>query len=191
MGPGSPWPLGATWDGEGVNFAIFSRNATRVELCLFESTDGTESDRFALPEYTNEVWHGRIDGIGPGQLYGYRVHGPYDPRAGHRFNPHKLLLDPYARLYAGELKWDDALFGYKIGSKRAGDLAMDERDSAPYLPKCVVLPDETKPEAPRPHTPWNETVIYEAHVKGLTATHPDVPEELRGKFLGIAQPAII
>jgi glycogen operon protein len=191
MGPGSPWPLGATWDGEGVNFALFSRHATRVELCLFDSADGEESARFALPEFTDEVWHGRINGIGPGQLYGYRVHGPYDPRAGHRFNPHKLLLDPYAQLYAGELTWDDALFGYKIGSKRAGDLAMDERDSAPYLPKCMVLANDALPSAPRPNTPWHETVIYEAHVKGLTARHPDVPEHLRGKFLGIAQPPII
>jgi isoamylase len=188
---GGLWPLGATYDGRGVNFALFSAHATRVELCLFDAPDGREMTRITLPEYTNEVWHGYVPGIAPGQLYGYRVHGPYEPRAGHRFNPHKLLLDPYARSYAGHLTWNDALFGYQIGSKRAADLAIDDRDSAPFLPKCVVVEDGKPPEHPRPNRPWSETVIYEAHVKGLTALHPAVPPSLRGTFAGGAHPAII
>src|SRR5437660_1706339 len=125
LGPGAPWPLGATYNGCGVNFALFSANGTRVELCLFDGRDGRETGRLTLPEYTNEVWHGYVPGLAPGQLYGYRVHGAYEPRSGHRFNPHKLLLDPYARNYAGRLTWDDALFGYQIGAKRAADLAID------------------------------------------------------------------
>jgi isoamylase len=189
--PGTPWPLGATPDGRGVNFALFSANATSVELCLFDAPDGRETGRIALPEYTNEVWHGYIPGLAPGQLYGYRVQGPYEPRAGHRFNPHKLLLDPYARRYAGRFTWDDALFGYQIGAKRAADLAIDEHDSAPFLPKCVVVAEDAPAQRARPNRPWHETIIYEAHVKGLTALHPDVPEPLRGTFAGLAHPAII
>jgi glycogen operon protein len=191
LGPGAPWPLGATYDGRGVNFALFSANGTRVELCLFDNRDGRETVRLTLPEYTNEVWHGYVPGLAPGQLYGYRVHGAYEPRAGHRFNPHKLLLDPYARVYAGRLTWDDALFGYQIGAKRAADLAIDEHDSAPFLPKCVVVAEGAPPQRARPNRSWHETIIYEAHVKGLTALHPDVPEPLRGTFVGLAQPAII
>jgi isoamylase len=187
---GAPFPLGATWDGRGVNFALFSTHATRVELCLFDA-DGRETRRIALPEFTNEIWHGYVKGIGPGQLYGYRVHGPYEPRAGHRFNPHKLLLDPYARLYAGNLHWDNSLFGYSIESKRAADLTMDMRDSARFMPKCIVVGDAARPRNERPHTPWDRTVIYEAHLKGLTKLHPDVPERLRGTFAGLGQPAII
>ena len=191
LGPGAPWPLGASFDGRGVNFALFSANATRVELCLFDAADSRETMRLTLPEYTNEVWHGHVSGLEPGQLYGYRVHGPYEPRAGHRFNPHKLLLDPYARLHKGQLRWDDALFGYQIGSKRAADLAVDERDSAPYMPKCVVVGESAGLKRARPNVPWHRTVIYEAHVKGLTALHPEVPEPLRGTFAGIANPAMI
>ena len=190
LGPGTPSPLGATPDDHGVSFALFSANATRVELCLFDSPDGRETARFVLPEYTNEVWHGHVADIGAGQLYGYRVYGPYDPRAGHRFNPHKLLLDPYARLHAGPLTWNDSLFAYRI-SKRAGDLAIHERDSGPFMPKCVVVGNGEKLKQPRPNRPFHETVIYEAHVKGLTALHPDVPEHLRGTFAGVAHPSII
>ncbi len=191
LGPGAPWSLGASFDGRGVNFALFSANATRVELCLFDEAHDRETMRLTLPEYTNEVWHGYVSGLEPGQLYGYRVHGPYDPRAGHRFNPHKLLLDPYARLHKGQLRWDDALFGYQIGSKRAADLAVDERDSAPYMPKCVVVGESAGLKRARPNVPWHRTVIYEAHVKGLTALHPEVPEPLRGTFGGIGNPAMI
>jgi glycogen operon protein len=189
--PGAPWPLGASFDGKGVNFALFSANATRVDLCLFDRPDEPETARITLPEYTGEVWHGYVPSLQPGQLYGYRVHGPYEPRAGHRFNHHKLLLDPYARRHEGILTWDDALFGYQIGAKRAADLAIDERDSAPFLPKCVVVAEADRPKHARPETPWHETVIYEAHVKGLTALHPDVPEAIRGTFAGVAHPAII
>ncbi|MGH6735871.1 MAG: glycogen debranching protein GlgX [Methyloceanibacter sp.] len=186
--PGSPHQLGATFDGRGVNFALFSANATRVELCLFDAAG--ETARITLPEYTDEVWHGYVPGLAPGQLYGYRVHGPYEPRAGHRFNPNKLLLDPYARLHVGPLVWDDALFGYQIGAKRA-DLVMSKSDSAPFLPKCVVVADGEPPSHARPNRPWAETVIYEAHVKGMTASHPAVPEHLRGTFAGLTDPAVI
>jgi glycogen operon protein len=188
LGSGRPWPLGASFDGYGVNFALFSANATRVQLCLFDC-NGRETMRLTLPEYTHEVWHGRVFGLRPGQLYGYRVHGPYEPRAGHRFNPNKLLLDPYARLYAGELHWDDALFGYQIGN---GEQAIGERDSAPFMPKCVVTREMPLSHyRRRPHVPWERTVIYEAHVKGLTALHPKVPERLRGKFSGVGHRAVI
>jgi glycogen operon protein len=188
--PGTPSPLGATADRRGVNFALFSANATRVELCLFDH-DGRETMRLQLPEYTDEVWHGYVAGLRQGQLYGYRVHGPYDPRAGHRFNPHKLLLDPYARLHAGRIVWDDALFGYQVAPKHASDLVMDERDSAPFMPKCVVVADTPPPKRPRPNVAWDRTVIYEAHVKGLTALHPGIPERFRGTFAGVSHPATI
>jgi glycogen operon protein len=188
--PGAPWPLGASVDDRGINFALFSANAERVELCLFD-VDGRETARITLPEYTNEIWHGRVPGLAPGQLYGYRVYGPYEPRAGHRFNPNKLLLDPYARRYVGRLIWDDVLFGYEMGAKRAADLAIDNRDSAPFLPKCAVVADSPPPRHVHPNRPWPETVIYEAHVKGLTALKPHLPETLRGTFSGIAHPAII
>jgi isoamylase len=186
---GTPYPLGATYDGRGVNFALFSAYATRVELCLFDA-DGAETARINLPEYTDEVWHGYVPDLAPGQLYGYRVHGPYAPKEGHRFNPNKLLIDPYARQLSGRLVWDNALFGYQIGAKR-GDLAMSKSDSAPFMPKCVVVAQGEPPSRPRPNRPWHETVIYEAHVKGMTARHPDVPEPLRGTFAGLAQPAVI
>src|ERR671910_2245631 len=136
--PGRPHPLGATWDGSGVNFALFSANAARVELCLFDREGRREIERVELPEYTDEVWHGYLPEAYPGLLYGYRVHGPYEPTAGHRFNPHKLLIDPYAKALASTVRWDDSVFGYTIGSPDA-DLSFDERDSAPYVPKCVVV----------------------------------------------------
>ena len=151
LGPGNPRPLGATYDGQGVNFALFSANATRVELCLFDQR-GTETERLTLPEYSDEVWHGYVPGLAPGQLYGYRVHGPYAPREGHRFNRHKLLLDPYARQYAGPLIWDDSLFGYAIGSKRA-DLVKSKTDSARFMPKSVVVADDVRPTQPRSFRP--------------------------------------
>ena len=135
---GHPFPRGAVWDGKGVNFALFSANATRVELCLFDEDGKVERERVDLPEFTDEIWHGYIPKLEPGTVYGYRVHGPYEPEKGHRFNHNKLLLDPYARAHIGTLTWDDACYGYTIGSEKA-DLSFDERDSAPFVPKCVVV----------------------------------------------------
>jgi glycogen operon protein len=179
-----PYPLGATWDGLGVNFALFSANATKVELCLFEEGGG-EVERIELPEYTDEVWHGYLPDARPGQHYGYRVHGPYEPAAGHRFNPNKLLLDPYAKQIIGEVKWDPALFGYTIGSPDA-DLSFDERDSAPFMPRCCVIdPAFTWGRDERPRTPWDRTIVYEMHVRGYTMRHPAVPERERGTFAGL------
>ncbi len=189
--PGSPSPLGATWDGRGVNFALFAENAERVELCLFDAAGRRETERIGLPEYTNKVWHGYVVGLHPGQLYGYRVYGPYDPRAGHRFNPNKLLLDPYAAAIDGPLQLTDAHFGYRRDSSK-GDLSFDRRDSARVMPKCRIV--ETAftwgPER-LPNVPWSQTVVYELHVKGFTMRHPDVPEALRGTFLGLSSPAVI
>ena len=189
--PGLPFPLGAHWDGSGVNFALFSAHATKVELCLFDRTGRRETHRIPLPEYTHEVWHGYFPRIRPGQLYGYRVHGPYEPEAGHRFNPNKLLLDPYALAYRGDLRWNDALFGYRVGSNR-GDLSFDRRDSAFVMPKCeVVDPAHTWGDDRRPAHPWEKTIIYEAHVKGMTERHPDIPRPLRGTFEGLADPSVV
>jgi glycogen operon protein len=186
----APYPLGATWDGTGVNFALFSAGATRVELCLFEPTGQREIERIALPCTTDQVWHGHVGGIMPGQLYGYRVHGPYEPLHGRRFNPHKLLLDPYARRLDGRVRWHDALFGYRMGAPR-GDLTPDRRDSARMMPKCVVEPPAAG-EAPRPiRRPWPDTVIYEAHVKGLTELRDDVPASLRGTYDALGHPAVV
>ena len=194
---GTPYPLGATPDAKGVNFALFSANATRVEVCLFDGEGRREIARLRLPELTDEVWHGHVPGIFPGQLYGYRVHGPYAPEEGHRFNPHKLLLDPYARALFGSITWDDAHFDYQVGSAN-GDLVPDERDSAPYMPKCRVVETSERwhPTSPwrrerRPHTNWADTIIYEAHVKGFTARHPRVPGPLRGTFAGFAHASAI
>src|SRR6266498_813934 len=158
--PGQPYPLGATWTALGVNFAIFSAHATRVELCLFDSADATKpATCVALPEQTNMIWHGYLPDVRPGQLYGYRVHGPYDPAAGHRFNPNKLLLDPYARAIAGQLRWSDVLFGYRFGGPRE-DLAFDRRDSARYMPKCRVIDSAfTWDGDHHPHNSWEETII--------------------------------
>jgi isoamylase len=188
---GAPTPLGATWDGKGVNFALFSAHATAVELCLFDPLGRREIVRIPLPLRTDQVWHGYIEGIRPGQLYGYRVHGPYEPRHGHRFNPHKLLIDPYARLLHGRIRWHDALFGYRPGAHR-GDLTIDRRDSAPMVPKSVVEdPAHFWGDDRRPARPWTDTVIYEAHVKGLTELHPRVPAPLRGSYAALGHPAVI
>ena len=187
---GRPFPLGATWDGLGVNFALYSANATRVDLCLFDAR-GREQERITLPEHTDEIWHGYLPDVRPGQLYGYRVHGPYAPDAGHRFNPHKLLLDPYAKQIVGELKWAPHLFGYTIGHRDA-DLSFDRRDSAPYMPKAAVVdPAHTWGDDRRLHTPWEKTVIYEAHVRGLTMRHPHVSEGARGTFAALKNDAVI
>src|SRR3954469_16327878 len=183
---GLPFPLGATWDGHGVNFALFSANATKVELCLFDLEGKTEIERVELPEYTDEVWHGYLPDARPGTVYAYRVHGPYDPANGHRFNPNKLLLDPYARTLVGRVKWDPALFGYTQGAADE-DLSFDTRDSAPFAMKCqVVDPAFTWGDDRRPAIPWDRTIFYEAHVKGFTQLHSAIPPELRGTFSGFA-----
>ena len=189
---GLPFPLGATWDGLGVNFAIFSAHATRVELCLFDETGRREIDRVELPEFTDEVWHGYLPDARPGTIYGYRVHGPYAPEEGHRFNPHKLLLDPYGKAMVGELRWNHALFGYRIGSAR-GDLSFDRRDSAAYMPKSRVIdPAFTWGRGGRkPAIAWDRTIFYETHVRGMTRRHPAVPPKARGTFAGFAQPEIV
>jgi isoamylase len=188
---GLPFPLGAQWDGLGVNFALFSANATKVELCLFDAEGRTEVERIELPEYTDEVWHGYLPDARPGLVYGYRVHGPYQPAAGHRFNPNKLLLDPYATQLVGELKWDHAVFGYTIGAADA-DLSFDTRDSAPFVPKCRVIdPAFTWAQERRPRVPWDRTIIYETHLRGYTMRHLEVPQELRGTFAGMMQQEVI
>jgi glycogen operon protein len=190
--PGQPYPLGATWDGEGVNFAIFSENATGVELCLFTSPhDETESARITMRERSDQVWHCYLPDVRPGQLYGYRVHGPYDPESGNRFNPNCLLIDPYAKAISGTIAWSDALFAYEIGNPRE-DLAMSEKNSAGGVPKCVVIDSAfTWANDRPPRTPWHRTVIYECHVKGLTILNPAVPEHVRGTYLGLASDPII
>ncbi|WP_408832186.1 glycogen debranching protein GlgX [Acidocella sp.] len=187
---GLPYPHGASWDGEGVNFAIFSANATKVEICLFDESGKTELERIELPEYTDQIFHGWIGGIGPGQVYGYRVHGPYAPDEGHRFNPNKLLLDPYARAHTGELVWDPAVFGYQMES--GDDTTFDERDSAPFVPKCVVVDPnfDWRGEPNRHPVAWDHTIVYETHVRGYTKLHPDVPEELRGTYAGLGHKAV-
>jgi isoamylase len=186
---GQPYPLGATWDGTGVNFALFSEHATGVELCLFDA-EGRET-RLPLRERTNMAWHCYLPDVRPGQLYGYRVHGPYDPARGHRFNPAKLLLDPYARALAGGVRWDDAVFAYPVGGPEE-DLVPDPRDSAPFVPRCVVVdPTFAWGDDRPPRTPWHRTVIYECHVKGMTARHPGVPAHLRGTYLGLCSDVIV
>ena len=189
--PGKPYPLGATWDGEGVNFALFSEHAEKVELCLFDVRGRRETSRIELREQTDLVWHCYLPGAKPGLLYGYRVYGPYQPHRGHRFNPNKLLLDPYARAAVGKLRWSDAHFGYKVGAKQE-DLSFDWRDNALAMPKCKVIDPAFDWEDDRaPDTAWNDTVIYEMHVKGFTALHPDIPAPLRGTYSGLASaPAI-
>jgi isoamylase len=187
---GRPHPLGATWDGLGVNFAIFSTHATKVELCLFDDRGEREIERIALPEYTNEVWHGYLPDARPGTIYGFRVHGPYEPRSGHRFNPNKLVLDPYARQVVGQIDWNPALFGYVMES--GDDLSFDKRDSAPHMVKARVIdPAFTWGRERGPETPWERTVIYEMHVKGFTQLHPRVPEALRGTYAALTQQDII
>ncbi len=190
--PGRPNPLGATWDGGGVNFALFSEHATRVELCLFDSvTDRTETHTVPLREQTDRVWHGYLPDVRPGQLYGYRVHGPYEPHNGHRFNHHKILLDPYARAIGRGIGWSDAMFGYKVGDP-ADDLSFDDRDNAWCAPLAVVVDSNFRWGNDKPlRTPWHKTLIYEAHVKGQTMLHPGVPEALRGTYSGLASRASI
>jgi len=183
---GHPFPLGATWDGKGVNFALFSAHATKVELCLFDETGKTELSRIELPEYTDEIWHGYLPHARPGQVYGYRVYGPYDPKEGHRFNHNKLLIDPYAKQLVGTLEWNEAIFGYTIGSPDL-DLSFDERDSAPYVPKSKVVDSAFDWEDKKFHrVAFDDTVIYETHIRGISMQHPKVAEELRGTFKGLA-----
>ncbi len=186
---GSPYPLGATYDGEGVNFALFSEHAEAVELCLYTSSDEEEVTKFKITEKTHQVWHIYLSGIRPGQRYGYRVYGPHDPSQGHRFNPHKLLIDPYAKAISGTVQWDDALFAYTIGDD---DMSLDTTDSAPFVPKAVVIDNKFDwgNDSP-PRVPMHQSVIYETHVKGFTATHPDIPEEIRGTYAALAHPVAI
>jgi isoamylase len=188
---GTPYPLGATADRRGTNFALFSAHAEKVELCLFDESGERECTRLALPERTNDIWHVYLAGVGAGQLYGYRVHGPYQPDEGHRFNANKLLLDPYAKELAGAFILSDLHFGYQLNSAR-GDLSLDRRDNAHVMPKAVVTsPSGSKRKVKRPEITWEDTVIYEAHVKGLTRLREDVPEKLRGTFGGLASRAMI
>ncbi|MGH8161474.1 MAG: glycogen debranching protein GlgX [Gammaproteobacteria bacterium] len=189
--PGLPYPLGATWDGCGVNFALFSANAEKVELCLFDRRGRREFARIELVERTGDVWHGYLPDARPGLLYGYRVYGPYEPRQGHRFNHHKLLLDPYARALAGHVRWSDTNFGYRVDSPRA-DLSFDRRDSAHAVPKCIVVdPAFSWTDTCRPNRPWSDSIVYEAHLKGYTAQHPDIAEPVRGTAAGLAEDAAI
>jgi glycogen operon protein len=190
--PGRPYPLGATFDGAGVNFALFSECATSVDLCLFAAVDDAkEAHRIRLREQTDQVWHCYLPDVEPGQLYGYRVDGPYDPANGHRFNRHKVLLDPYAKAIGRDVRWDDTLWGYHIGDP-AADLSFDDRDSAPFAPLAMVLDTAfTWGDDRAPRTPWHKTLIYEVHVKGFTARHPKVPEDRRGTYSGLASEAAI
>src|SRR5262245_8355596 len=185
--PGRPYPLGATWDGEGTNFALFSENATAVDLCLLD--DAGCEERVRLRDQGQFVWHGYLPDVRPGQLYAYRVHGPYAPGEGHRFDPAKLLVDPYARALAGPFRWDDALLGYDPAHPDGGP---GGADSAAFVPRSVVVESAFSwGDDRRPCTPWNRTIIYEAHVRGLTVRHPDVPPELRGTYLGLAMDPVL
>ena len=189
--PGKHYPLGASWDGEGVNFALFSENATKVELCLFEPRGRHEIERIVMPEQTDYVWHCYLPEAKPGQLYGYRVYGPYQPEQGHRFNPNKLLLDPYARSTHGRLRWHDVHFGYKVGSKRE-DLSYDWRDNAVLMPKSKVIDTRFDWGSDKPPAiAWSDSLIYELHVKGFTRVHPDVPEKLRGTYAALASAPVL
>ena len=190
--PGKPYPLGATWDGLGVNFAIFSQHATRVELCLFDAANATrETERITLPEQTDMVWHCYLPRIRPGQIYGYRVYGPYDPLSGHRFNPNKVLLDPYAKGIARTTHWCDEMYGYTIGD-RSEDLSFDERDDAAFAPLAAVIdPSFTWGDDRPPSIPWHKALIYETHVKGLTKLHPEIPERFRGSYAALGSEPMI
>jgi glycogen operon protein len=191
LAPGSPYPLGATWDGLGTNFAVFSAHAERIDLCLFDPSGKRQIAQFTLPEFTDEVWHGYLPNAQIGSLYGYRAYGPYEPQNGFRFNPHKLLLDPYARRIAGELKWSDALFGHRVNSPRA-DLSFDRRDSAPGTVKAVVTDESFNwADDHPPNVPWSDTVIYEAHLRGLSMLCDDIRPNERGTFAALAEPKII
>ena len=193
MQEGSPNPRGATWDGKGTNFALFSAHATKVEVCFFDQSGENEVDRQELPEYTNQIWHGYLPHVRPGTRYGLRVYGPYEPKAGHRFNHNKLLLDPYACAHIGDLKWDPALFGYHMES--GDDTTFDERDSAPFMPKCIVVdPDfdwHGQPRLAKMRVPFDETILYELHVKGFTKLHPAVPERQKGTYSALGHPEIV
>ncbi|MFL6798434.1 MAG: glycogen debranching protein GlgX [Xanthobacteraceae bacterium] len=187
---GVGFPLGATWTGVGVNFALFSAHARKVELCLFDAQGQREIERVELPEFTDEVWHGFLPDARPGTIYAFRVHGPYEPEHGHRFNAHKLLLDPYAKAVVGQLEWNPALFGYRMESQ--DDLTFDKRDSAPFMPRCRVIdPAFTWGDDRRPRTPWERTIIYEAHVRGYTKLHPAIREEWQGTFRGLTEPPVL
>ena len=191
LDPGAPYPLGATWDGLGVNFAVFSANAQQIDLCLFDPAGHKEIARLPLPECIDEVWHGYLPGAHPGTVYGFRAYGPYQPQYGHRFNPAKLLLDPYAKKLTGSFRASDALFGYRPHSSRQ-DLSLDKRDSAPAVPKCVVIDEafDWSRDA-RPDLPWPETVIYEAHLRGVSMLNPDLRAHERGTFAALASPRFI
>jgi isoamylase len=190
---GLPHPRGATWDGKGTNFALFSAHATKVEVCIFDEDGDQELERIELPEYTNQIWHGYLPDVRPGTVYGYRVHGPYEPEAGHRFNPNKLLLDPYAVAHRGELKWDPAVFGYKMES--GDDTTFDERDSAAFMPKCVVVDPNFdwhgQSVLSEVRVAFDDTIIYELHVKGFTKLFPGMPEHLRGTYAGLGEEAVV
>jgi isoamylase len=190
--PGKPYPLGATWDGKGVNFALYADNASGVELCLFEGNkDDLTERKIVLTERTHQIWHGYLPGVKPGQLYGYRVYGPCEPQNGHRFNPNKLLLDPYAKAISGVIDWHDSLFGYEIGSPDE-DLSISRTDSAPYIPKSVVIDNAFDWEGDEnPKTPYHQSIIYETHVKGFTQLNPEIPEKIRGTYEAIGHPATI
>jgi isoamylase len=190
--PGSPFPLGATWDGGGVNFAIYAENATAVELCLFNTKeDQKESAKIKIEDRTHHVWHIYIPGLTPGQLYGYRMHGPYEPQNGHRFNPNKFLIDPYAKAISDTLTWDDSMFGYEIGHPDA-DLSFSNTDSAPFMPRSVVINPNFNWEGDKPPLiPYHKTIIYETHVKGFTKLHSQIPENIRGTYSAVAHPAVV
>jgi isoamylase len=190
--PGSPYPLGATWDGSGVNFALFAENATKVELCFFDKNDaGKELQRVRLQERTHQVWHGYLPDCKPGDLYGYRVHGPYEPANGHRFNANKVLIDPYAKAISGTIQWSEALYGYKFEDPEQ-DLSFSELDSAPNVPKSAVVDDGFDWEGVKqPKIPYHKSIIYETHVKGFTKLHPDIPETIRGTYNALCHPATI
>ncbi|CAN0626617.1 limit dextrin alpha-1,6-glucohydrolase [Burkholderia multivorans] len=189
--PGRPYPLGSSWDGLGTNFAVFSAHAQRIQLCLFDSTGRKELARLELPECTDEIWHGYLPGAHPGTVYGFRADGPYQPQHGHRFNAAKLLIDPYARKLTGPFHWSDALFGYRMHSNRA-DLSIDRRDSAPAMPKCVVI-DETIDcsRERRPCVPWRDTLVYETHVRGVSIRRTTLRTLERGTFVAFAQPKFV
>jgi isoamylase len=189
--PGRPFPQGATWDGTGTNFALFSENAESVELCLFDQPSGPETERIKIAEKTVHVWHCFLPGVQPGQIYGYRVYGPFQPERGLRFNPNKLLIDPYAKALTGKVNWSAPIFPYPFGEEDP-DLKMDERDSAPGMPRCVVVNPYFDWDTDRPpRTPLSASIIYEVHVKGFTRSHPDIPEQFRGTYAGLAsRPAI-
>ena len=190
--PGSPFPLGATWNGNGVNFALYAENATGVELCLFNSPEEkAESIKIKIEERTHHVWRIYIPGLMPGQLYGYRVHGPYEPQYGHRFNPNKFLIDPYAKAISGTIRWHDSLFGYEVGHPDA-DLSFSTVDSAPFMPRSVVInPTFDWEEDKFPRIPYHKTIIYEVHVKGFTKLHSQIPENIRGTYSALAHPSVI